>query len=179
MWTHYEIRKILILLNLGRGGFGLPFPLYIGGKGTMKTYFTLNNRRYEAREFDFNLICDLQEMGINILDMASMRNNPVTAIRAYASLCIGADKETAGEEIQAHVINGGGFDEILEAIRNGHIAYIINTRKVGDHVQANDGALIRQCASENNATLFTSLDTVRVLLDVLEETTQTISTIDA
>ena len=72
-----------------------------------------------------------------------------------------------------------GSDEILEAIRNGHIAYILNTRKVGDHVTANDGALIRQCASENNATLFTSMDTVRVLLDVLEETTQTISTIDA
>ena len=72
-----------------------------------------------------------------------------------------------------------GSDEILEAIRRGHIAYILNTRKVGDHVTANDGALIRQCASENNATLFTSLDTVRVLLDVLEETTQTISTIDA
>ncbi len=72
-----------------------------------------------------------------------------------------------------------GSEEILDAIRNGHIAYILNTRKVGDHVQANDGALIRQCASENNATLFTSLDTVRVLLDVLEETTQTISTIDA
>ena len=72
-----------------------------------------------------------------------------------------------------------GSDEILEAIRNGHIAYIINTRRVGDHVQATDGAMIRQCASENNATLFTSLDTVGVLLDVLEETTQTISTIDA
>lgn len=72
-----------------------------------------------------------------------------------------------------------GSDEILEAIKNGHIAYIINTRKVGDHIQATDGAQIRQCASENNATLFTSLDTVGVLLDVLEETTQTISTIDA
>lgn len=72
-----------------------------------------------------------------------------------------------------------GSDEILEAIKNGHIAYIINTRKVGDHIQATDGAQIRQCASENNATLFTSLDTVGVLLDVLEETTQTISTIDS
>ena len=72
-----------------------------------------------------------------------------------------------------------GSTEILDAIRNGHIAYIINTRKVGDHVQANDGAMIRQCASEINATLFTSLDTVGVLLDVLEETTLTISTIDA
>ena len=38
---------------------------------------------------------------------------------------------------------------------------------------------IRRCAAENNVTLFTSLDTVRVLLDVLEETTITVSTIDA
>ena len=42
-----------------------------------------------------------------------------------------------------------------------------------------DGLQIRRCATENNATIFTSLDTVRVLLDVLEETTLTISTIDA
>ena len=38
---------------------------------------------------------------------------------------------------------------------------------------------IRRCAVENNVTMFTALDTVRVLLDVLEETTLTISTIDA
>ena len=42
-----------------------------------------------------------------------------------------------------------------------------------------DGMLIRSAATENNVTIFTSLDTVRVLLDVLEETTLTISTIDA
>ena len=72
-----------------------------------------------------------------------------------------------------------GSDEILNAIRSGHISYIINTRVLGDNAQESDGHQIRQCASENNATLFTSLDTVGVLLDVLEETTQTISTIDA
>ena len=72
-----------------------------------------------------------------------------------------------------------GSDEILNAIRSGHISYIINTRSLGDNTQESDGHQIRQCASENNATLFTSLDTVGVLLDVLEETTQTISTIDA
>ena len=43
----------------------------------------------------------------------------------------------------------------------------------------NDGATIRRLATENNVSIFTSLDTVRVLLDVLEETTLTISTIDA
>lgn len=72
-----------------------------------------------------------------------------------------------------------GSNEILDAIRSGHIAYIINTKKIGDNSQESDGHQIRQCASENNATLFTSLDTVNVLLAVLEETTQTISTIDA
>lgn len=70
-------------------------------------------------------------------------------------------------------------DEILDAIRSGHIAYIINTKNIGDNAEESDGHQIRHCASENNATLFTSLDTVGVLLDVLEETTQTISTIDA
>ena len=41
------------------------------------------------------------------------------------------------------------------------------------------GYQIRKFATESNTTIFTSLDTVRVLLDVLEETTLTISTIDA
>ena len=42
-----------------------------------------------------------------------------------------------------------------------------------------DGFEIRRLAIENNVTMFTALDTVRVLLDVLEEITLTISTIDA
>jgi hypothetical protein len=72
-----------------------------------------------------------------------------------------------------------GSNEIPESIRQGHVAYIINTREIGAADSESDGLKIRQCATENNATIFTSLDTVRVLLDVLEETTLTISTIDA
>ena len=72
-----------------------------------------------------------------------------------------------------------GSDEIPESIRQGHVAYIINTREIGGLDSESDGLQIRRCATENNATIFTSLDTVRVLLDVLEETTLTISTIDA
>ncbi len=70
-------------------------------------------------------------------------------------------------------------DEIPDAIRQGHIAYVINTKDIGASVQASDGQQIRRLATENNVTIFTSLDTVRVLLDVMEETTLTISTIDA
>ena len=42
-----------------------------------------------------------------------------------------------------------------------------------------DGYEIRRCAVENNVTIFTALDTIKVLLDVLEETTICISTIDS
>jgi carbamoyl-phosphate synthase large subunit len=72
-----------------------------------------------------------------------------------------------------------GSSEIPDSIRQGHVAYIINTREIGEPESESDGLQIRRCATENNATIFTSLDTVRVLLDVLEETTLTISTIDA
>ena len=67
--------------------------------------------------------------------------------------------------------------EIPEALRQGHIAYVINTQDPGSN--SVDGLQIRQICTEYNVTLFTALDTVKVLLDVLEETTLTISTIDA
>ena len=83
--------------------------------------------------------------------------------------------------IRTHVLHkiGEGSDEIPEALRRGHIAYVINTRDIGSAGQANDGYQIRRYATENNVTIFTALDTVKVLLDVLEETTLTVSTIDA
>ncbi len=72
-----------------------------------------------------------------------------------------------------------GSDEILRALRQGHISYVVNTRDIDSVNQETDGYQIRRCAAENNVTMFTALDTVRVLLDVLEETTLCISTIDA
>ena len=71
-----------------------------------------------------------------------------------------------------------GSEEILESIRKGHVTYIINTITNTDTSTTKDGYLIRRCAVENNVTTFTSLDTVNVLLDVLEEITIGVSTID-
>ncbi len=83
--------------------------------------------------------------------------------------------------IRTHILGkiSDGSDEIPEAMRQGHIAYVINTRDPGADGSSSDGHQIRLMATENNVTIFTALDTVRVLLDVLEETTLTISTIDA
>ena len=45
--------------------------------------------------------------------------------------------------------------------------------------QLTDGYIIRRCAAKYNVTTFTSLDTVSALLDVLEEITIGVSTIDS
>ncbi len=82
--------------------------------------------------------------------------------------------------IRTHILGkiSEGSEEIPDALRQGHIAYVLNTRDPGEG-SANDGHQIRLLATENNVTIFTALDTVKVLLDVLEETTLTISTIDS
>ena len=71
-----------------------------------------------------------------------------------------------------------GSEEILDSIRAGYVSYVISTRDVDSIDQETDGTIIRRCAVENNVPMFTALDTVRVLVDVLEEITLTISTID-
>ena len=71
-----------------------------------------------------------------------------------------------------------GSEEILDSIRRGYVSYVINTRDISSMSSHTDGYEIRRCAVENNVTIFTALDTVRVLLDVLEEITISISTIN-
>ena len=72
-----------------------------------------------------------------------------------------------------------GSTEILDSIRAGYVSYIINTRAILSGVHYEDGVAIRRCAIQNGVTIFTSLDTVKIVLDVLEETIPGISTINA
>ena len=72
-----------------------------------------------------------------------------------------------------------GSTEILDAIRSGYVTYVINTMDVRCEDVHSGSSQIRRCAVENGVTMLTALDTVRVLLDVLEEITLGISTIDA
>ena len=72
-----------------------------------------------------------------------------------------------------------GSTAVTDAIRDGYISYVINTRAVLSGMHFGDGVAIRKCAAQNNVTMLTSLDTVRMLLDVLEEMTMRISVINA
>ncbi len=73
-----------------------------------------------------------------------------------------------------------GSEEIYDSIRQGYVNYVINTRDYSAaSTSVSDGLKIRRCAVENGVSVFTALDTVKVLLDVLEEITMEISTIDS
>lgn len=78
----------------------------------MKT-FQVNKRLYHAKEFDFNLLCDLEEQGLSLDDIDK---KPMSLIRVYLAFCGDLTKEQAGMEIEAHVENGGKFNDVVEAM---------------------------------------------------------------
>lgn len=75
--------------------------------------FEVNGTTYQAKPFDFNLICDLEDMGISIEEMDTKR---MSMIRAYFAICAGKDSKFAGSELNAHFVGGGKLNCIAEAM---------------------------------------------------------------
>ena len=136
----------------------------------------------------------LQASGMNVVNYGTIfvtvadkdKEEALPLIKRFYELGfnIEATKGTA-EFLKAHGVRTRvmakikeGNEDILHAIRKGYVNYVINTRDINSLSEQSDGYQIRRCAVENNVTMFTALDTVKVLLDVLEEMTITISTID-
>ena len=145
----------------------------------------LNRAFYKALQASGMTVQNYGTVLVTIAD--ADKNEALPLIRRFYNLGFnieatsGTAKFLKENGIRTHVLGkiSEGSDEIADSLRQGHIAYVINTSDASSSGVARDGYEIRKYATENNATIFTSLDTVRVLLDVLEETTLTISTIDA
>ena len=144
---------------------------------------TLNRALYKALQASG---MHLQNYGTVLATIADKdKEEALPLIRRFYNLgfnieaTAGTAKYLKEHGIRTHKLNkiSEGSEEIPNALRQGHIAYVINTRDPG--ANQSDGFEIRKIATEYNVTMFTALDTVKVLLDVLEETTLTISTIDA
>ena len=75
----------------------------------MSRFFTVNGKRYVAKPFDFNTVCDLEDNGVALNEMTK---KPMSMVRAYFALCFNGSKEDAGKEIQEHVKAGGNFNDI-------------------------------------------------------------------
>ena len=146
---------------------------------------TLNRALYKALQASGMKLQNYGTVFATIADVDKAEALPL--IRRFYNLgfnieaTIGTAEFLKKNGIRTHVVKkiSEGSDEIKNAIRQGYIAYVINTSDVGSIGAESDGFQIRKYAIESNVSMFTSLDTVRVLLDVLEETTLTISTIDA
>ena len=75
--------------------------------------FNINGKTYKAKEFDFNLLCDLEEQGLSLEDIDK---KPMSFVRTYLSFCAGLTKELAGKEIESHVTNGGSFTDVIDVM---------------------------------------------------------------
>lgn len=76
-------------------------------------YFTINEKRYAAKPFNFNTVCNLEDNGVSIQEMTK---KPMSMARAYFALCANLDKDKAGEEIEKHVEKGGTFNDLYTAM---------------------------------------------------------------
>jgi len=136
----------------------------------------------------------LQSSGMNVANYGTLlvtiadcdKEKALPLIRRFYNLGfnIEATKGTANflknHGIKTRIRNkvSEGSNEIFDSIRQGHVSYVINTIDISKDRTTEDGYQIRRCTVENNVAMFTSLETVAVLLDVLEEITLGISTID-
>ena len=73
--------------------------------------FTVNKVSYIAKPFDFDMICELEDMGVSFERIDKM---PMSLIRAYFATCAGIGKEQAALLIQNHLVNGGKLEDITE-----------------------------------------------------------------
>ena len=73
----------------------------------------INKKSYKSVPLNFNTVCKLEEMGVSLQDMDKA---VMSTLRAYLSLCMDTDRETAGNELEKHLVNGGSMDELLEAL---------------------------------------------------------------
>lgn len=82
-------------------------------EGNKMRFITVNGNRYNARPIDLNTICDLEDMGIQLSDWNRKR---MSFIRGYIGICMGVDMYTAGNELQAHLVNGGTVEDYIKVI---------------------------------------------------------------
>lgn len=74
--------------------------------------FTINGKEYEGAKYNYNTSCLFEEMGVNVSEIAK---KPQSVLRAYLAISSGMDLDDAGNEIEAHLINGGDLSEIQSA----------------------------------------------------------------
>lgn len=77
---------------------------------------TINNKIYPNIYVGFNVMCKWAKMGV---DISSANDNPMQAfpmMQAYVAEVMKTTPEKAGDAIDAHLANGGSFEDIAEGL---------------------------------------------------------------
>ncbi len=77
----------------------------------MSKTFEINGKKYTSIPFTFNILADMEEIGV---DIESIVSRPISGIRAYFGIIVG-DKEKAGEELEQHIIDFGDISGLVDA----------------------------------------------------------------
>lgn len=75
--------------------------------------FTINGKEYKTVPFNFNVICDLEDLGVPI---EKAGDKTISMLRAYFALCGKMSIEEAGIEISKHLQNGGDLDGLSDGV---------------------------------------------------------------
>lgn len=76
-------------------------------------YVIINGNRYDIPEVDFDAVCELEERGINLLNMDKSNLKLATMARGLTAWIMGVDTQTASRELEAHIANGGNIADII------------------------------------------------------------------
>ena len=79
----------------------------------MKKSVTINGKNYEVKEIDFDAICELEEYGVSIGDIAMFRKKTLSLYRGCFAYHAGLTLKQASKEIQSHLVNGGTFEDFI------------------------------------------------------------------
>lgn len=79
----------------------------------MKKTFEINGKKYTAKPITFNAICEFEDMGF---DIEQLFEKKLKGMRVYLAYCGDMDVDTAGTEIEAHLMNRKNINELSEAL---------------------------------------------------------------
>lgn len=79
----------------------------------MKKKITINGKDYNVAPMGVRTVCQLENYGVGLDDMGSKN---MTFLCAYIAICMQTSLEEAQEAVENHIVSGGTFTKISEAI---------------------------------------------------------------
>lgn len=110
-------------------------------------YVIINGNRYDIPEMNFDAVCELEERGINLMNMDKSDLKLATMARGLTAWIMRVDAQTASKELEAHIANGGNIVDIIsrttEALQKSGFFAQNRQKQPQDHKSKQDSRVTR------------------------------------